>query len=167
MTRLRIQSCIALAAGLVLGGVAHAASPDEAFIKKAAAGGMAEVQLGKLAQDKGGDQKVKEFGERMVKDHSAANDELKQIASSKGVSLPGQMDPESQKTYDRLQKMDGAQFDRSYISDMVSDHHKDIAAFENEAKNGKDADVKAFARKTLPTLKEHLRMAESDHKSVK
>jgi putative membrane protein len=102
----------------------------------------------------------------MVDDHSKANDELKSIAASKGITLPTSLSAKEQATYDRLTKLSGAEFDRAYMKDMVEDHVKDVAMFEKEAKNGKDADVKAFADKTLPTLREHLQMARDVNAKV-
>lgn len=146
-------------------GAAPAA--DTAFMHKAAMGGMAEVEMGNLAQQKAASDQVKQFGARMVQDHSKANDQLKQIASSKGVTLPASPDKKSQQTMDKMQKLSGAAFDKAYMSDMVADHKHDIAEFQKEAKSGKDADVKAFAEKTLPTLQEHLKMAEAADKAAR
>ncbi len=131
------------------------------FMKKAAVGGMAEVELGQLAQQKGSSARVKEFGARMVRDHSKANQELKQLAGLKGVTLPTALDSKNQKVVAHLQKLSGVAFDRAYMSDMVADHKEDIADFQTEGQGGKDPDVKAFATKTLPTLEEHLKMAQS------
>ncbi len=136
------------------------ASADHAFAMKAARGGMAEVEFGRIAAQNGGDASVKEFGKKMVDDHSKANDELKQIASSKGIPLPGGPAAKDKRTAEKLQKMNGASFDKAYMKDMVSDHKKDVAEFEREARSGKDPELKAFAEKTLPTLKQHLQMAE-------
>jgi putative membrane protein len=135
-------------------------SPDHAFAMKAARGGMAEVEFGRIAAQNGGDESVKQFGQKMVDDHSKANDELKEIASTKGIPLPGAPDAKDQKTADKLQKMSGAEFDKAYMKDMVSDHKKDVAEFEREARSGRDPELKAFAEKTLPTLRQHLQMAE-------
>jgi putative membrane protein len=140
---------------------------DSAFMQKAAMGGMAEVQMGNLAQQKAASDQVKQFGARMVQDHSKANDQLKQIASSKGVTLPATPDKKSQQAMDKMQKLSGAAFDKAYMSDMVADHKHDIAEFQKEAKSGKDADVKGFAEKTLPTLQEHLKMAEAADKAAR
>jgi putative membrane protein len=136
-------------------------APDAAFATKAAQGGMAEVQLGKLATEKASSPDVKAFGQQMVDDHSKANDEFKSIASSKGVTLPSSLDAKDQATYDRLSKLSGAAFDRAYMADMVRDHRADIAEFDREAGHGSDPDIKNFASRTLPTLKNHLKMAES------
>jgi putative membrane protein len=142
-------------------------SGDSDFIKEAAQGGMMEVQLGKAAQDKASNEKVKEFGKRMEQDHSKANDELKKIASDKGVQLSSDLDKKHKSKMDKLTKLSGAEFDRQYMRDMVSDHKDDIKKFQNEADKGKDADLKKFASQTLPTLKEHLQLAESTADAVK
>jgi putative membrane protein len=156
-----------LAASTTFSLAALAASPDAGFVQKAAAGGMAEVEMGKLAQDKASADQVKQFGARMVQDHSKANDELKQVAGAKGVQLPPGPDAQAQSEMKKMQGMSGASFDKHYMDHMVSDHKKDIAAFESEAKSGKDPEVKAFAQKTLPTLKEHLQLAQQAQAAVK
>jgi putative membrane protein len=129
---------------------------DVAFMKKAAAGGLAEVELGKIADRKAANERVKQFALRMVADHSKANSELGAIASSKGVQLPTEMDKSTRKEADKLQKLVGPDFDRAYMAHMVADHRKDLKEFRKEAKSGKDADVKSFAARTRPTLQEHL-----------
>jgi len=146
---------------------AKVSSADKSFVEKAAIGSMAEVQMGKLAQQKAGSDQVKQFGTRMVDDHSKANDDLKQVASSKGIPLPSALDSEHKSKMAKLEKLSGAQFDRAYMDDMVSDHKKDVAEFEKQAKSGNDADIKGFASKTLPTLQQHLSLAESTDKAVK
>ena len=136
------------------------ANPDQHFISEAAAGGMAEVELGKIAADKASNPEVKKFGQRMADDHGKANDELKALAQSKQISLPTAIDAKHKATIDRLSKLSGPAFDRAYVQDMLKDHEKDVAAFRAESKNGKDSDVKAWAGKTLPTLEEHLKMVQ-------
>jgi putative membrane protein len=140
---------------------------DASFVKEAAAGGMMEVELGKLAQEKASSDKVKQFGKRMEDDHSKANAELKQLASTKGVDLPTALEGKQKSTVERLSKLSGAQFDRQYMTTMVSDHKEDVSKFQSESSKAKDPDVKQFAGKTLPTLKEHLQLAESTAKDVK
>jgi putative membrane protein len=135
-------------------------SGDRDFATKAAQGGMAEVELGKLATQRAGNDKVKQFGQRMVDDHSKANNELKTVAGNKGVALPKKIDEEAAATKKRLSALKGADFDRAYMEDMVKDHQKDVAEFQMEANSGSDPDIKAFASKTLPTLQEHLKMAQ-------
>ena len=145
---------------------ARADSPDKAFIEKAAQGGMAEVEMGTVAQDKAANAKVKAFGTRMATDHSKANEELKAIAGKKGVALPPGPDADQKKMGDKLKSLSGAAFDREYMTHMLADHKMDIAEFEKEASSGKDADVKAFAAKTLPTLRDHLKQAQATHDDV-
>jgi len=147
-----------LTVGIGIGASAWAAdSPDEDFYKDAAQGGMAEVQLGQLAQERSHNAALKEFGALMVKDHTAANDKLKTLADTKGVDLPAHVSVGQMATRTRLQAVSDVSFDRDYAEVMVKDHEEDIKAFEKEAKSGKDADARAFATATLPTLKEHLR----------
>jgi putative membrane protein len=135
-------------------------APDKKFVRDAAEGGLAEVELGKLATEKASSEEVKKFGQRMQDDHSKANDELKQLASSKGISLPEELSAKDKALKDRLSNLSGAQFDKVYMNNMVADHKKDVAEFAKESKSGNDSDVKQFAAKTLPTLKDHLKEAE-------
>jgi putative membrane protein len=137
------------------------ASSDRQFIKKAAQGGLAEVQLGQLATEKAESPEVKQFGQRMVDDHSKANDQLKQVASEKGVTVPEKLSPKDAATKARLERLSGKAFDRAYMQDMVADHTKDVSEFRMEAKSAKDPDVKNFASQTLPTLQDHLKQAKS------
>lgn len=134
-------------------------SSDATFAKHAAQGGMAEVKMGQLAQDKGSSDTVKMFGQRMVQDHSAANDKLKRVAAQENITLPTRLSAKDQATYDRLSKLSGHAFDRAYAQDMVQDHVNDIAEFKKEAANGTDSAIKGFATETLPTLQDHLKMA--------
>jgi putative membrane protein len=149
-----------LGTAMILGlAAAPLLAADEAFVMKVAKGGMAEVELGKLAAEKASTDQVKKFGQRMVDDHSKANDELKALATSKSVTLPSEIGPEEKALRDRLMKLSGPAFDQAYMKAMVSDHVKDVNEFKMEAKSGKDPEVKAWAAKTLPTLEEHLKMA--------
>lgn len=137
------------------------ATADTKFMKEAAEGGLAEVELGKLASEKASSQEVKDFGQRMVNDHSKANEQLKQLASNKGVTLPENLSAKDKMLKERLSKLNGPNFDRAYMENMVKDHKKDVAEFNRESTSGKDSAVKQFAGETLPTLKEHLKKAES------
>ncbi|HMJ08125.1 MAG TPA: DUF4142 domain-containing protein [Pyrinomonadaceae bacterium] len=132
-----------------------AASPDD-FMNEAAIGGMSEVELGKIAAAKATNADIKKFGQMMVDDHSKANAELKALAAKKGKTLPAEPDSSHRSVIDSMKAKTGADFDEDYVDAMVDDHEDDVAAFEKEAQNGTDADVKAFAAKTLPTLKKHL-----------
>jgi len=139
---------------------------DSRFAKEAAQGGMAEVKLGQLAQDKGSSDSVKSFGKRMVDDHSKAGDKLKDAAAKDSLTLPTDISAKDQATYDRLSKLNGAAFDRAYAKDMVKDHQTDVAAFQKEANSGKSESLKSFASETLPTLQDHLKEAKEMTKTV-
>lgn len=144
-----------------MGANKSAASADAAFARQAAEGGMMEVAKGKVAAEKGAHADVKAFGQRMVDDHSKANDELKSIAGGKNITLPGEAPkPPMQAAVAKMEKLEGAAFDRAYVDDQIRDHDKAIALFEREAKSGKDAELKSFAEKTLPALKEHRTMLQ-------
>jgi len=148
--------------------VSVSVSKDDAkFVVDAAAGGMEEIQLGQMAQQKAMAQDVKAFGAMMERDHSKAGDRLKDIAKEKNVTLPHTIAPDMQKMADDLQKRNGKDFDRAYMSMMVDDHKKDIKEFEKEAKNGADADIRAFADSSLHMLKKHLDSAEICNKRLK
>ncbi|MCD2423254.1 DUF4142 domain-containing protein [Niabella pedocola] len=132
------------------------AEKDAKFAVDAANGGMAEVQLGEMAQSKGTDPGVKEFGKMMVDDHSKANDELKMIAAGKNITLPAAPGDDMQKVAKDLSSKSGADFDKAYIKQMVDDHEKTIKLFEDAEKDVQDSDLKAFVIKTLPVLRTHL-----------
>jgi putative membrane protein len=137
------------------------ATSDQSFLKEAVAGGLAEVELGQLAAEKASNPEVKKFAERMVTDHGKANDQLKEIAAQKGINLPTEPSAKHKATKERLSKLSGDEFDKAYMSDMLSDHKKDVAAFRKESTEGEDPVLKQFATKTLPTLEDHLKEAES------
>jgi putative membrane protein len=142
-------------------GMTNMAAADRDFLMDAAMGGMLEVELGRLATQQGTSDAVKQFGQRMVDDHSKANEELMSLAQSKGITLPTTIDEKHKKDMTKLSGLSGAEFDREYSKMMLSDHRKDVSEFEKQSTRGTDADLKAFASKTLPTLQEHLRMAEA------
>ena len=139
---------------------------DTHFAKEAAQGGMAEVKLGQLAQEKGSSNSVKSFGKRMVDDHSKAGDKLREVASRESITLPSDISVKDQATYDRLSKLSGSAFDRAYARDMVKDHETDVAAFQREANAGKNDSLKSFASESFPTLQDHLKQAKDMMKSV-
>jgi putative membrane protein len=141
-------------------------SGDQSFVMKVAEGGLAEVELGKLAAQKGQSEEVKKFGQRMVDDHGKANDELKSLAQQKNITIPTDLNAKDKALRDTLASLKGAQFDREYMHAMLTDHQKDVAAFRTESKSGKDPDVKAWAGKTLPTLEEHLKQARDANRAV-
>jgi len=140
---------------------------DSQFAMKAAAGGMAEVKMGELAVKNASSADVKAFGQKMVDDHSKAGDKLKSIAAKDNISLPSEMGAKEKATYERLSKLQGAEFDKAYMRDMVKDHKTDVAEFQKEANGGKNSDLKQFASETLPTLQEHLKMAQDTAAKLK
>ena len=141
------------------GNTADAASSD--FAMKAANGGMAEVAAGKMAVQKASSQRVKDFAAMMVSDHSKANDELKQKATSQNITLPASIADDDQKMLDKLNMKSGKDFDKAYMDMMLSDHKKTIALFQTEASSGTNAVLKDFATATLPTLQKHLTAVQS------
>ncbi len=152
---LAIGAALALLGGLAGADSSKLSDQDRKFMDTAAQGGMAEVQLGKLAMQKGQSQDVKSFGRRMVDDHTKANQELEQIAQRKGVTLPSSPSRDDQREIDRLSRLSGSEFDRAYLDAMVKDHDTDVAEFKRAAEQSEDADVKRFATKTLPVLETH------------
>jgi putative membrane protein len=142
-------------------GQRQPASPDQAFVKKAAVGGLAEVQLGKLAVDRAASPDVKQFGRRMVEDHDKANRELMAVVEPKGLAVPTALDRKHRQAADRLAKLQDPAFDRAYIQEMVKDHEEDVRLFRTEAQQGKDPELKRWAATILPTLEEHLTMARN------
>jgi putative membrane protein len=134
-----------------------ASNPDASFYKNAAEGGISEVDAGHLAQDKGNSQKVKDFGAMMVKDHSAANEKLQALASSKNVTLPTTASVGQMATKAKLDVLSGDTFDKSYVKGQISAHRDTIALFRKEISSGQDVDAKAFATATLPTVRAHLK----------
>jgi putative membrane protein len=153
-----------IGAGMFIFASGHAMaqlSPaDQTFATKAAAGGQAEVALGRLATEQAGSQPVRQFGQQMVTDHSQANQELQAIAKQQNLILPTRPDSASVATEQRLRASSGAAFDSAYARDMVQDHQQDVADFQKEASSGQDPALKAFAQKYLPVLQHHLQMAQ-------
>lgn len=140
---------------------------DKKFMMNAAEGGLMEVELGKVAAQNGGSDGVKQFGQRMVDDHSKANDQLKEIMTHEGATAPTSLNSKHQAMVDKLSKLNGEAFDKAYIKNMVKDHEKDVSDFQMEAQNGHDPNLKQFAASTLPTLKEHLQLAKDLKKQGK
>src|SRR5688500_3610290 len=144
--------------------VSNVTAPD--FVMKAASGGMMEVALAKMAQQKAKNQRVKNFGKMLVQDHTKANNELKGIASSKNLTVPSEMMPEHKSHVDSMRKMSGTDFEKHYMSMMVSDHQKDITDFRNASENLTDTELKNFASKTLPVLQKHLDSAQAINQNM-
>jgi putative membrane protein len=167
--KIRPTALLLLAAACATSAYAAAAkvsATDKMFFTKAAQAGMAEVEMGQLAQSQGSSDAVKTFGQQMVTDHGAANDELKTLAAQKGVTLPTKVAAADQSLINRLKKAKGMAFDHLYLQEAgVKDHTAAVSLFTKASKS-KDADVKAFADKTLPTIQKHLDMAKQDVKDM-
>lgn len=133
-------------------------SGDQEFMDKASQGGMEEVQLGGIAVTKAQNEEVRAFAQKMINDHSKANNELRDLARQIGATTVGGVNIEQQKEMGELSKLSGAAFDKEYVKMMVKDHEKDVAEFQKQADGGTDANLKKFAAETLPTLKMHLEM---------
>jgi len=133
---------------------------DQSFLKEAAQGGMAEVQMGRLAAQKAQSQAVRQLGQKLVQDHSKANQELKLLASQKSVTLPSDIGTENETAISHLKGLEGTEFDQAFIKHAVEDHQKDIQKFQTASQQSADNDVKAFAQKQLPVLQQHLKMAQ-------
>ena len=151
----------------VAGGVMKVDKDDADFAVEAANGGMAEVAMGKLAEQKAMSQSVKDFGAKMVKDHSMINDKMKALAKEKNITLPDSVGNDAKQSMMDLSKKSGKDFDKAYVDAMVKDHDHDVNAFEKEIKNAKDPAVKSFAENALPTLKEHQSMIKSIQSKMK
>jgi putative membrane protein len=148
---------MAMLAAAPLAAFAAGGSPDESFYKSAAQGGMAEVELGNLAAQKSDNPKVKDFAAMMVKDHSAANEKLRTLASSKDISLPTSAGAANTVTKGKLEVLKGESFDKSYIKSQVKAHVDTVSLLKKEIASGQDSDAKAFARSILPTVEAHLK----------
>jgi len=161
----RILLSVFLLPALALG----ANSPDSSFYKHAAEAGMGEVELGKLAEAKAADTSVKDFAAMMVKDHTQANEELKKLAASKDIKLPGGPGTANDAKKLELKALSGEHFDKSYVSNQVKAHKDTIDLLNKEISSGQDADAKAFAQKILPTVQSHLSAIEkiADSKGIK
>lgn len=133
---------------------------DKTFLRKAAAGGMAEVKFGQLAAQKGSSEDVKAFGQKMVDDHTALNNEMAPIADSMGIRLPKDINKADQEEYDKLNGLSGTDFDNEYLIFMVKDHHKDLHEFRTEAASTQDATLKAAVEKGEKVIREHTIMVD-------
>jgi putative membrane protein len=145
---------------LMLAGGAWAADTDAEFVKKAASGGLMEVELGRHASQHATNPSVRTFGQRMVADHGKANAELAAIARRQGLTVPTQMEADHREQVDELTQKSGAAFDEAYMELMVEDHEHDVDAFREQAAEAK-TEVDRFAAKTLPTLEAHLTQAKA------
>jgi putative membrane protein len=155
----------ALAQNSQRGSANRLTGPDQTFLRKAAQANMFEIEMGKIAE-RSTNPTVKQFAQRMVTDHTKLQDQLKTVATQEGVTLPAKVSSSEQSSIAKLSKQTGATFDRDYINTMVTDHKTDITEFQNEANNGTDPSLKNAAQGALPTLHEHLTLAENAQKTV-
>lgn len=160
------DSATATTTGESGGTISALSDADKEFISKAGMGGMAEVQMGTLALQKATNADVKAFAQRMVTDHSQANDELSQLATAKGIALPTELTGDPKAALDHLSGLSGAEFDKAYMTHMVEDHDKTVADFDKASTSATDADVKTWAGKTLPTLQSHQQQAKDTARKV-
>ena len=140
---------------------------DNKFAKEAALGGMTEVELGKVAVQKSTNPDVKQFAQKMIDDHTKANDQLKEAAGKANIQIPDSLDSKHQSRIDKLSKLSGEAFDKAYVKDQLKDHETDVKEFQAESQNGTNPEVKTFASNTLPTLQQHLDMVKNLNKSEK
>lgn len=150
----------------VAGAPAALSSADRAFVEEAAASGMAEVVLGRMADQKASNAQVRQFGARMVQDHGRANSELLSLAAARGMRLATSLPAHQQAEADRLGRLTGTDFDRAYLRHMLEEHQAAVSRFAQQAQAGSDAQLKAWAGRILPTLREHLQLARTAHSSV-
>jgi putative membrane protein len=132
---------------------------DQDFVRMASSDGLAEIDLGRMAMEQATNPDIKRFAQRVIDDHTKANQELNRTASKMGITPATTVDEKQRKMADRLMQMRGSEFDRAYIHHMVRDHEKTVRLFESEAKHGQNRDLQEFASKTVPSLREHLKMA--------
>ncbi len=150
-----------ITAAIPLYAFAAGGSPDEAFFQKAAEAGLAEVAAGKLAQTKGSRESVRQFGAMMVKDHGAANEKLKALAPTKGITLPDDSDLKHIAQAELFEQQVGPDFDRAYVDAQIKDHKEAEALLQAEIALGKDTEAKAFAQEILPKVQAHLKAIET------
>jgi len=157
--RMTVSTIAAVALLATVPALAAVSGADKTFATEAAHGGLAEVQMGQLALQKASSPEVKEFAQRMVTDHTQANQDLMQLAKAENLTLPTQLDPKHKSEMDRLSAMSGNAFDAAYMQHMVQDHKKTVADFQKQAQSGSDPALKSFAQKYLPIIQQHLQMA--------
>lgn len=150
------------------GGTSSTATPeDKEWVTQAGAAGLAEVQMGNLALSKAQSADVKAFAQRMVADHSKSNEELSQLVTAKGLTLPTELTGEHKAGLEHLAMLSGAEFDKAYMQHMVADHEKAVGLFTTGANSAQDLDIKGYAAKNLPILQEHAKLAQEVSAKVK
>lgn len=164
MKRVLLVAAVAALVPLHRGAAAPDATErltDEQFVRKAAAGGATEVEAGKMALRNSQTAEVKSFAQRMINEHTRVNQQLRSTADRKQIRVPNIIEPQRQRALDRLARLQGPDFDRAYAEQMLKDHRETLTLFEAEARDGKDAELKAFATDTVPVLKQHLELART------
>jgi len=145
---------------------AKTAESDQTFVNKAVMSDLAEINISRLAVKSGKDDGVRRFAQKMIEDHSKTSKELLDLVNKKRMKSPEKMDAEHEKLAKKLGSLSGSEFDRAYAQGQVKDHEVAVSLFESQSKDGKDEDLKAWAKKTLPALREHLKMAKELNKKV-
>ena len=165
---MRSVSMIGFVALMALAGptLANTAAPPQSFVAEAIEGDISEIMLGRLAAQRGDSKSVRDYGNLLSDDHIKAKDAMVALAGELGVKPPIAPTHEAQETYTRLSGLSGRQFDSEFVAYMIKDHQEDIAEFQKEADGGQDPKIKHFAATTLPTLQEHLRIAEKAASAV-
>jgi putative membrane protein len=157
-----VAAAVALAAPWIARAQeAKAPVNDRLFVAAAAAGNSAEVAAARLALQRAGGDEVKKFAQKLIDDHNKANQELMSLAGTKRIAVPTTLDVKDQAAIDCLSGLSGADFDREFLTHQVAAHTCAVQLFQAESARGRDADLKAFASKTLPTLQDHLKSARS------
>jgi len=139
---------------------ASAQMQDKAFVRKAMEGGMAEVELGRLASEKASSDDVKQFGQKMVDDHTRLNEQMKPVAAQLGVAAPTKLSKKDEEEKARLESLSGKQFDDAYIRAMLKDHKQDASEFKTEAQNAQNPAVQQAAQQGSQVIDQHLQMIE-------
>jgi putative membrane protein len=161
-----VAAMLAFVVIVVVAKTSHQKFSDAQFAAKAAQGALAEVQLGQLAAQKGETEAVRAFGQRMATDHARTNQKLRKIAARENIRLPEDPDKDAKQNYEKLSKLSGPAFDRSYAQDMVADHKKDVSEFQKETATGENEAIRTFADETLPTLQHHLKEASEIKENI-
>lgn len=139
---------------------------DQKFFDAVASSNLLEIELGRLAVEKGVSTQVKEFGRTMVDEYTRANDDLRKIADAKGIMSPTAMNQEDRKVYDKVARLTGEKLDKEYLTVMVKIHNADLKTFDGQAKRGVDADLKDYASRALPILRQDRDTASRDVKRM-
>jgi putative membrane protein len=166
MNRMKVLAVLMMATGLGMAALSAATddkqdreSGDKDFARQVSASGMAAVNLSELAVRFADSPAVRQFAQRMIADHRRAGQEITQMANRRSIKLPATMDDEHQKLFHKLQKLSGAEFDRTYLEAIVKDHEKEVKLFEKESKDGDDEAMKKWAGQLTPIFKRHLEAA--------